>query len=151
MPKPACTHVTVTRLVVRPTDMDSDRNVNNAVYFEYFQQARLEHLTRLGVVSPADFRRGSVLALAENTCRYLIPCYYGDVLLIWTATHSVGRTSFQLTYRVWREGDEKLIAAGSSAQVWLDQDNKPTPLPASVREVLNASVCPDLPKMPSRD
>jgi hypothetical protein len=26
-----CSHVTVTTLIVRPADMDADRNVNNAV------------------------------------------------------------------------------------------------------------------------
>ena len=42
-------HVTMTEIVVRPNDMDADRNVDNAPYFEYFHQARLEHLHRLGV------------------------------------------------------------------------------------------------------
>jgi acyl-CoA thioester hydrolase len=150
MPKPTCSHVTTTRLVVRPNDMDSDRNVNNAVYFEYFHQSRLEHLSRLGVVSPDAFRIGNVFALAENTCRYLSPSYYGDVLLIWTATHAVGRTSFELVYRAWRESNDQLVAAAHSVQVWLDQDNRPTPFPPFVRDALVASVCPDLPKMPRR-
>lgn len=150
MPNPTCSHITTTRLVVRPNDMDSDRNVNNAVYFEYFHQSRLEHLSRLGVYSLGALRTGNIFAIAENTCRYLAPSYYGDVLVIWTVTHAVGRTSFQLVYRVWRQENDQLAAAAHSVQVWLDQGNRPTPLPASVRETLTASVCPDLPKMPSR-
>jgi acyl-CoA thioester hydrolase len=151
MPTPLCTHITATRLVVRPSDMDADRNVSNAVYFEYFHQARLEHLTRLGIYAPRGPRSANLFALAENTCRYLAPAYYGDVLLIWTATHAVGRRSFQLSYRIWRESDEVLIAAAHSVQVWLDQHNRPTPLPSAVREALTTSLCPDLPKLPARD
>lgn len=152
MPNPPCSHVTVTPLVVRPRDMDADRNVNNAVYFEYFHHSRLEHLIRLDVWQlRGDTRNDNSFAIAETTCRYLGPSFYGDVLLIWTATHSVGRSSFQLVYQVWREGDEALIAAAHSVQVWLDEENKPAPLPPAVRTALTDSLCPELPKFPSRD
>ncbi len=146
-----CSHVTVTTLIVRPADMDADRNVNNAVYFEYFHQSRLEHLARLGVWRPRGSQDENLFALAENTCRYLAPSFYGDVLLIWTATHAVGQSSFQLVYRIWRQSDDALIAAAHSVQVWLDGRNQPTSLPLPVREGLTASLCTDLPKMPPRD
>ena len=151
MAKEPCSHVTVTELIVRPRDMDADRNVNNAVYFEYFHQSRLEHLARLGVWRPRGSGDENLFALAENTCRYLAPSFYGDVLLIWTATHAVGRSSFQLVYRIWRQGDDVLIAAAHSVQVWLGVGNQPAALPLPVREGLTASLCTDLPKMPSRD
>ena len=146
-----CSHVTVTRLIVRPADMDADRNVNNAVYFEYFHQSRLEHLARLGIWHPRGSQDDNIFALAENTCRYLAPSFYGDVLLIWTATHAVGRSSFQLVFRIWRESDGASIAAAHSVQVWLDGHQQPTSLPSAVREGLTASLCTDLPKMPPRD
>ena len=120
MPDPICSHITVTRLIVRPRDMDADRNVNNAVYFEYFHQSRLEHLARLGIWHPRRFQEDNLFALAENTCRYLAPSFYGDVLSIWTATHAVGNSSFLFVYRFWRVSDEALIAASHSVQVWLD-------------------------------
>ncbi len=151
MPKPPCPHVTVTTLVVRPRDMDSDRNVNNAVYFEYFHHSRLEHFMRLGIWRPCRTPGSdNIFALAENTCRYLGPSYYGDVLLIWTATHSVGRSSFQLVYQVWRKSDKTMIAAAHSVQVWLDEKNRPASLPDKVRTALTDSLCRDLPKLPSR-
>ena len=146
-----CSHTTVTNLIVRPADMDADRNVNNAVFFEYFHQSRLEHLARLGVWQPRGSKDDNLFALAENTCRYLAPSFYGDVLSIWTATHAVGKSSFQLVYRIWRQSDDALIAAAHSVQVWLDETNKPASLPPLVRDGLTASLCTDLPKMPSRD
>ena len=148
---PPSSQITTTRLVVRPDDMDADRNVSNAAYFEYFHQARLEHLRRLGVYDPRGSRRANLFALAENTCRYVASAYYGDVLLLWTATHAIGRSSFQLIYRVWREDNGVLIAAAHSVQVWLDEAQCPTPIPPSVRDALTMSLYPDLPKMPSRD
>jgi len=46
---------------------------------------------------------------------------------------------------------DALIAAAHSVQVWLDGSQQPTSLPPPVREGLTASLCTDLPKMPSRD
>ena len=151
MSTPPCSYVTITKLVVRPRDMDADRNVNNAVYFEYFHQSRLEHLARLGVWQPRRSGDNNLFALAENTCRYLAPSFYGDVLEIWTATHAVGRSSFQLVYQIWRQSDDALIAASHSVQVWVDGRQQATSLPPPVREGLTGSLCTDLPKMPARD
>jgi acyl-CoA thioester hydrolase len=131
--------------------MDADRNVNNAVYFEYFHQSRQEHLTRLGVWQPRASEADNLFALAENTCRYLAPSFYGDVLDIWTATHAVGQSSFQLVYQIWRQSDDVLIAASHSVQVWVDGHRPPTALPPLVRQGLTASLCTDLPKMPLRN
>ena len=146
-----CSHVTVTQPTVRPADMEADRNVTNAVYLEYFHQSRLGHLDRRGVRRPRGSQDDNLFALAENTCRYLAPSFFCDVLSIWTATHAVGRSSFQLVGRIWRESDGALIAAAHFVQVWLDGSQQPTSLPPPVREGLAASLCTDLPKTLSRD
>ncbi len=143
---PPSPHITTTRVVVRPNDMDADRNVNNAVYFDYFYQARLEHLRRLGIYDVDNPQYANLFALIENTCRYLVPAYYGDVLILWTATHAVGTSSFQLVYHVWRERDEVFIALGHSGQVWLDGASQATPLPPAVCTALTAALYPELPK-----
>ncbi|PON19762.1 hypothetical protein C2W62_01110 [Candidatus Entotheonella serta] len=138
--------ITSSRIVVRPNDMDADRNVSNAVYFDYFYQARLEHLRRLGIYDVENPQYANLFALVENTCRYLAPAYYGDVLILWTATHAVGTSSFQLVYHVWRDGDERLIALGYSVQVWLDELRQAAPLPSAVHIALTSSLYPELPK-----
>ena len=143
---PPSPHITTTRIVVRPNDMDADRNVSNGVYFDYFYQARLEHLRRLGIYDIENPQHANLFALVENTCRYFKPAYYGDVLLLWTATHAVGTSSFQLVYHVWRERDEVLIALGHSVQVWLDDTRQATPLPSNVCTALASSLYPELPK-----
>lgn len=143
---PPSPQITTTRLVVRPNDMDADRNVSNSVYFDYFYQARLEHLRRLGIYDIDNPQYANLFALVENTCRYLAPAYYGDVLILWTATHAVGTSSFQLVYHVWREGDDGLIALGHSVQVWLGDTGQSQPLPTAARNALATSLYPELPK-----
>ncbi len=143
---PPSPHVTITRVVVRPNDMDADRNVSNAVYFDYFYQARLEHLRRLGIYDVENPQYANLFALVENTCRYLAPAYYGDVLILWTATHAVGKSSFQFVYHVRRESDEMLIALGHSVQVWLGETSQATPLPSAVCTALTTTLYPELSK-----
>lgn len=134
--------ITEHRLVVRSTDMDADQIVNNARYFEYFEQVRLEHLVALGIVGRPrqPGRPGRSFTIAETTCRYLAPLRHRDVVVGQAWTSKVGTRSFALAYRLVRESDGTPVADGSSAQVWLDAEGRPTPLPEDIRETLNASL-----------
>jgi acyl-CoA thioester hydrolase len=134
--------VTEHEIWVRSTDMDADRIVNNARYFEYFEQGRLEHLRRIGVIvrprPPGEADRS--FTIAETTCRYLAPLRHRDVVTVRAWTSDVRNRSFVLAYELVRRADGTVAAMGSSAQVWLDADGKPAPFPQRVREVLVASL-----------
>jgi acyl-CoA thioester hydrolase len=133
---------TVFPIAVRSTDLDGQRHVNNAVFFQYFEQARLAHLARLGFLptyAPGDGPRHSI-AIAETSCRYKAPAYYGDTLLVTVRTREVRQRSFSLTYEVRRQADGVLVAEGESAQVWIDEQERPAPLPDAARESLEASL-----------
>ena len=133
--------VTEIHITVRSTDMDADRNVNNAVYFTYFEQSRLEHLLRLGVIRwPLGPTDRSQFALVETSARFRAPSYHRDVLTVRTRTTEVRNRSFVLGFTVHRLSDGALICEGSSAQVWLDADGRPAPLPDDVRSALRSSM-----------
>lgn len=132
---------TAFRITVRSTDLDAQRHVNNAVYFQYFEQARLEHLKRLGFLpayAPGDGPR-HFIAIVETTCRYTAPAYYSDALLVTVRTREVRQRSFALTYEVRREADDILVAEGESVQVWLNEHGRAAPLPDVVRQGLEGS------------
>jgi len=134
--------VTVHKLWVRSTDMDADGIVNNARYFEFFEQVRLEHLAAIGVFRRLRTEGQPVRAftIAETTCRYLAPLRHRDVVVgeAWTA--EVRNRSFTLAFRLTRESDDVVVAEGSSALVWLDGDGRPTPLPDGIRAALQGSL-----------
>ncbi len=134
--------VTETRIPVRSTDVDADRNVNNALFFIYFEQGRLEHLLRLGVIDRYPHPPGErpLYTIAETTARFRAPAFYGDVLVVRTRTREVRTRSFLLAYEVFRAADQTLLCEGSSAQVWLDHEGRPTALPAHARAALLASL-----------
>lgn len=133
--------VTECEIWVRSTDMDADGIVNNARYFEFFEQARLEHLAALEIVRrprrPEDPRR--TFTIAETTCRFRAPVRHRDLLHVRAWTEEIRQRSFILGYEIVRAGDDVQVATGSSAQVWLDGDGRATLLPAMVREALERS------------
>ncbi|MCK9485887.1 MAG: acyl-CoA thioesterase [Dehalococcoidia bacterium] len=134
--------VTEYRMRVRSTDMDSDRIVNNAHYFEYFQEARLDHLAAIRVTGqprkPGD--GGRTFTLAETTCTYRSPLRHRDDIVVRAWTKEVRNRSFVLGYEIVRQDSGALVAEGSSAQVWLDAEGAPTPLPDAVRQALQDSL-----------
>jgi acyl-CoA thioester hydrolase len=137
-PRPLVTEILVT---VRSTDMDADRNVNNAVFFTYFEQSRLEHLIGLGAIRwPLGPTERPQFALAETSARFRAPAYHRDVLAVRTRTVEVRNRSFSLAFEIERVGDGALICDGRSAQVWLGADGRPAVLPDDVREALVRSL-----------
>jgi acyl-CoA thioester hydrolase len=136
--------VTTKHIEVRSTDIDGDGIVNNAVFYQYCEQSRLEHLRALGVVPD---RRGErpynrTFTIVETRCRYLAPASFRDVLAVETRTARVGRSSFALSYRILRDRDGTLLAEGESVQVWLGEDARSTPLPDEIRAALEGSLTP---------
>lgn len=131
---------TETLVVVRSTDVDSDGHVNNARYYEYCEQGRLAHLTRVGVIRASRERvpYHGLFTIVETRCRYFRPLYYGDTVMVRTYTVEVGRSSFRLRYELLRGGD--IVAEGESVQVWLGDDGRSAPLPPEVRASLEASI-----------
>lgn len=139
---------TTVPIYVRSTDIDAQGITNNACYFQFFEQARLDHLVALGVMKPArpggsnDSSSGRLFTIAETTCRFRAPTYHRDRLTARAWTAEVRNRSFVLGYDVVREDDQSVVAEGTSALVWLDADNRPTPMDDEVRAALESSLAP---------
>lgn len=123
---------------VRSTDMDADLIVNNAVYFQYFEEGRLEHMRQLKMMRDGDPAR--TFTLAETTCKFLAPAYHRDVLTVKTFTLEVRNRSFMFGYEILNKKTGQKVAEGTSAQVWLDESGRPTPLPPKIRISLEESI-----------
>lgn len=125
------------RLPVRWGDQDPLGHVNNARFFTYFEQARIEALDRLlagGWVEDA----GPILA--SITCDFKRPVVHPANLIVRVYGGAPGRTSFPQTYELTVEGDEETIYAHAEATlVWVARaTGRPTPLPDALRDALTA-------------
>lgn len=129
-------------LWIRSTDMDADGIVNNSRFFQFFEQARLEHLIGLdAIVRPLPAGASErPFTVAETTCRFLAPLRHRERIVVRASTREVGRSSFVFAYEIRRTDDGSVSAVGTSVQVWLGSDGRPTPLPDAVRQALTESL-----------
>jgi acyl-CoA thioester hydrolase len=109
--------VLTARIRVRTYELDSFGHVNNAVYLQYFEQARDEYLRLLGL-SFEDFARTQTqFVITEARVRYIVAARYGDELLITGEIAELGPASTLFTYKI--TSGETLIAEGETRGAFL--------------------------------
>jgi acyl-CoA thioester hydrolase len=102
---------------VRFRDLDSMGHVNNAVYFTYFENARIAYWRAVpGVRS----RRSLNYILARAECDFRSPATLEDDLCCHVRVASFGRSSFSFEYLLRDESAGRVVAEGRSVQVMFD-------------------------------
>ena len=115
-------------------DMDSFQHVSNIVAFEYFQNARIEYMTRLGWFVLMK-QEGLGPIVASTQARYRKPLFYPDRLHIGARVIAVGEDRITFEHRVVSERWADVATDGECVIVSMDyKAQKKCALPASVRE-----------------
>lgn len=111
---------------VRFVDIDVMGHVNNAVYLNYFEQARMKWFNQL-IGDTWDWNSNGIL-LARNEINYRLPVLLHDKLMIDVWCSKVGTKSVDMNYEVYIiKNNERIINAdGSSVLVCFDYVNKKT-------------------------
>ena len=125
------------RIRVRTYELDSFGHVNNAVYLQYFEEARGEYLRLLGL-SFEDFSRvNTQFVITEAHVRYVASAHYGDTLLIPGEIAELRPASVLFTYRILR--DETLIAEGETCGAFLSATTgRPVRIPEPFKSAFQA-------------
>ncbi len=99
---------------MRWSDMDAFGHVNNAMYFTYFEQARVDWLDSIGVAHG--------LVLANISCTFIQPLKYPDELEVRLYAGPPGRSSLDTYYEIYdKAGAGALCAIAHGTIVWYDQ------------------------------
>ena len=102
---------------VRFRDMDSMGHVNNAVYFTYFENARIAYWRAVpGIRS----RRNLDYILARAECDFRSPTTIEDDLCCHVRVAWFGRSSFAFEYLLRDERSGRNVAEGRTVQVIYD-------------------------------
>ncbi len=126
----------VVRLPVQWGEMDAYGHVNNAVFFRYFETARIAYLERCGFVE--SYERDRVGAILHSThCRFRRPLYYPDTVLVGARADEVGEDRFGMRYRVVSNVQGEVAADGGGLIVSFDYGaGRKAPLPEKVRALI---------------
>jgi len=121
-------------LKVRFSDCDMMQHVNNAVYLNYFEEARIHYFRQL-LGTDWDWRKQGIL-LRKNELEYLKPVFLHEPVEITCFLKHIGEKSFTLTYEVRVNNDLRTV--GTSVLVCFDSSiMQSIPIPQKMRDGLN--------------
>jgi len=119
-------------------EMDAMQHVNNVVYLRWFESARIAYFEKAGLLSGLnEMTVGPILA--RSTVDYLLPVTYPDTVRVEIAVTKMGRSSFEMSYRLWSEALQKVAAKGDAVIVNYDyRAGKSAPLDEKTRAAIQA-------------
>jgi YbgC/YbaW family acyl-CoA thioester hydrolase len=138
------------RFRARSYELDMLGHVNNAVFLNWLEQARLQVFEELGW-------RVEELIAGRWSCNvvrieidYRREVRFGDEVELDTRVEAIGRSSITLAHQLRRtkrgagfraqpapSGSGELVAEARAVVVWLDTEGRPTPVPDEARAALS--------------
>lgn len=125
--------------VVKFHEVDLLGVCNNAVYFSYFEDARIKYVQDLKTKYALKeiMESYSFFIMAHNECDYKEPALLDDELIIHTKINFVKNSSFGFKHIVEKVSTGKIIAEGGGVVVHIDRrTNKSVPLPDEFYEAV---------------
>jgi acyl-CoA thioester hydrolase len=117
-------------------DTDQMGVVYYANYLRWFEKGRSEFLRQVGLPYAQIEQRGFSFPVLEVACRYVRSARYDDDIRIETELAELRRASLTFRYRVTRDGDNALLATGSTKHACLDRAGRLTRVPETLRNAV---------------
>ena len=116
--------------VVRFHEVDILGVCNNAVYFNYYEDARIKYIQDLiKNYSLKEIMTGdSFFIMAHNEADYKEPAFFDDELLVYTRINFIKNSSLGFKHLIEKKSSGKIIANGGGVFVYINRKTK-TPLP----------------------
>jgi acyl-CoA thioester hydrolase len=126
----------VVEIPVQWGEMDAYGHVNNAVFFRYFETARIAYLIRCGFAE--SYTRDNIGAILHSTsCRFRQPIVFPDTLLVGARATLVEADRFTMEYRIISRSLGAVAADGTGMIVSFDYGNqRKAPIPAEVHDAI---------------
>jgi acyl-CoA thioester hydrolase len=117
---------------IRFSDIDIYAHVNSVVYFSYMETARVK-MFREAYQELTD--QGILLLVGRAECDYRVPILLDDTVVVTVWISRIGKTSFDLDYRI-HDGKDRVFATGRTSMVCFDKSRQTaTPVPECLKEM----------------
>ncbi|MBK7104148.1 MAG: acyl-CoA thioesterase [Ignavibacteriae bacterium] len=126
--------------VVKFHEVDIMGVCNNAVYFNYFEDARIKYLQDLkkNYNLKVILENNLFFIMAHNECDYILPAKLDDELEILTKIIEIRNSSFKFEHLVINKNNLQIIAKGNGILVHINlQTKKSIPLPDEFYNAVN--------------
>lgn len=117
-------------LAIRVIAMPADTNANGDIFGGWV----LSRMDQAGGIAGVERAQGRVVTVAIDAMTFVRPVKVGDVLCVYTAIDSVGRTSMKIHVEAWaqrfRTNTSEKVTTGTFTMVAVDDNGKPKAIPA---------------------
>jgi len=118
------------RLRVRYAETDQMGVVYHSNFVIWFEIGRVELMRQLGFrYRDMEQHDNCHIPVADLHIRYKEPAYYDDEIVVCTRLADVHRSLLRFRYRIFRAGDETLLAEGETTHLVVDNQLKRRSLP----------------------
>ncbi len=93
---------------VRWSDMDAFQHVNNTIYLQWVEMARVEYLTKNITGNLNNISLGPILA--RQDCRYIFPVKYPDTVIVGCRVSEIQDDRIIFESKIFSKKYEKLCA-----------------------------------------
>jgi acyl-CoA thioester hydrolase len=107
-------------VTVRWGDMDAMGHVNNMMYLQYLESARVGYFEAIGWGGRMENGQRQGPVVVSQTFNYRRQVVYPDELEVGIRCQEIRGRSFILAYGVFRKGTDVLVGDGFTVTVWLD-------------------------------
>jgi acyl-CoA thioester hydrolase len=135
---PTDRQVHTTSVKVRFYELDPYDHVNHTNYFSYFETARIEYLSELGLGLDYLKREGFQFVVVELNARFQAAARYGQELVIHTWMEDIGRV--KSTWRQVMHRESEVVASVVVISALTDLDGRPRRIPQEVAERMRSLV-----------
>ena len=110
------------------------QEINNVVYFRYFESARIAYFDRLNLIEFMN-RTGIGPILASTQCKFRTPLAYPDTVSVGTRISQIEEDRFVMEYVVVSHRLQRVAAEGEGLIVSYNyREQKKAPIPAEIRQ-----------------
>jgi acyl-CoA thioester hydrolase len=127
---------------VRYSETDQMGVVYHAEYLVWCEVGRTEFIRNLGLPYARLEQRGTMLAVADASLRFLAPARYDDMIRVETTLADVRSRAITFDYVIRNAATDLRLVTARTMLVAIDRAGRPTPIPSDVRELLARAVTP---------
>jgi len=116
-------------LAVRTIAMPADTNANGDIFGGWV----MSRMDQAGGIAGVTRTKGRVVTVKVDAMTFIRPVAVGDILSVYTAVESIGRTSMKIHVEAWatrfRTDIEEKVTDATFVFVAVDDDGKPRVIP----------------------
>ena len=121
-------------------DVDQMGIVYYSRYFEYFEEARTELLSSIGLGVTDVEKKGIMLPVISSHCDYLKGARFEQNIIIRASISTEPRSKLQIDYSVFIENEKEPIATGYTDHAFVNDRGVAVRAPKMILERLNQKV-----------